>query len=439
MPKETTDFGELKRVIEDIGRTFEEYKGENDARLEALGAGDESKAAEISSKLSKMDGHLTKLLKLKTDIEIDRKNLTDRVEELESRRNQPGSTVIDKLNNEHKATFEKWIRGKGRDYQAEQKLQELEQRMAVESKAHPERKDVTIGTPSAGGFAVPEQIGREIERLERKFSPVRDLVKVVQSSTSDYKELVDLKGATSGWVGETDARTATNTGTLRERAPTHGELYAYPQVSEWSLNDIFFNVEQWIQDSVAESFAIDLGTAVISGNGSKKPTGMLNTAPTAIPDAFPPVRSAESYESVSTANFSPSDITGDGLIDLVYEVNSRYRVGASFAMNSISAGHIRKLKDTTGQYLWQVSLQLDQPDRLLGYPLAIWEQMSDPGSGNFPIAFGNFRRGYLLVDIVGLRMTRDEVTNPGYVRFYVRRRIGGIILNNDAVKFLKID
>ena len=106
-------------------------------------------------------------------------------------------------------------------------------------------------------------------------------------------------------------------------------------------------------------------------------------------------------------------------------------------MNSLTTASVRKLKDTTGQYHWQPGLQVGQPAMLLGYPVETWEQMSDIGANNFPIGFGAWRRAYLLVDRVGLRITRDNVTNIGFVRFYVRRREGGIVLNNDAAKFIR--
>jgi HK97 family phage major capsid protein len=106
-------------------------------------------------------------------------------------------------------------------------------------------------------------------------------------------------------------------------------------------------------------------------------------------------------------------------------------------MNSNTTAEVRKLKDTTGQYLWQPGLQLGQPDRLLGYGTSTWEQMSDMTANQFPIAFGNWSRAYVLANRVGLRVTRDNVTNPGFVRFYVRRREGGILLNNDALKVIK--
>jgi HK97 family phage major capsid protein len=437
MPRETVDLAELNTLIEDIGRTTKTYQDENDKRLEALGAGDESSAAEIKTKLDKMDGHLTKLTKLKSEIEVKFKNQQERIEELESRQNQPGATVVQKLETERKAAFMKWVRSGGRDFAAEATLQDLEGKILKE---HSERKDITIGTGSAGGVAVPQEISREVERQERLFSPVRELVKVVTVGTSDYKELVNERGTTGGWVGETAARAATNTPTFRERTPTHGELYAYPQVSNWSLEDIFFPVDAFLTEEIAETFAIEEGSAVISGNGVTKPTGMLNTAPVSTADTFPPTRNVNAFQSIESVDSPQSTLSNpDTLLDVVYALNSRYRSAAVWIMNSVTTGVVRKLKDAQGQYLWAPGLQAGQPDRLLGYPTSTWEQMSDPNDGAFPIGFGNWRRAYVLVDrLSGLRITRDEVTNPGYTRFYVRRREGGIVLNNNAAKFLKV-
>jgi HK97 family phage major capsid protein len=420
---------ELKTAIDANARAFEEFKKVNDDRLQAIKDGNAAVARELEIKLSKIEGDLKAGVEARRKAEQELQNARERIEELEAKNDKPGKTVEEKLSSEYATTFQEWMRLGGKSTEHEIKLKSLE-------KQRLERFDVTIGTAAAGGYAVPEQIGREVERQEKLFSPVRSLVKVVQVGTSDYKELVNLRGTTGGWVGETGSRSATATSTLREQAPTHGELYAYPQVSEWSLDDMFFNVEAWLAEEIAESFAISEATSVLTGNGTNQCTGMLNSTPTLIDDFASPLRTANIYQYVASAA-SPDAILPDSLIDLVYKLNSRYRAGAAWIFNSVTAGAIRKLKDTTNQYLWQPGLQAGEPDRLLGYPVSIWEQMASVGANAFPVGFGNWRRAYLLVDRVGLRITRDEVTNPGYVRFYVRRREGGIVLNNNAAKFLR--
>jgi HK97 family phage major capsid protein len=429
-------FVEIKDAISKIAEAFDEYKSVNDQRVEALKKGDKSTAGELAAKLEKIDSTITKFESIKSSLEREAEFNRERIEALEARASNPKKTAHDLVKDEYSTNFEQWIRSKGQDTVAEGKMQELAKKAAREF------KDITIGSPAGGGYAVPEEIAREIERLELKFSPVRSLVKVRQVSTSDYKELVSLRGASSGWVGEAGSRTATDTPLLREVTPSMGELYAYPQVSEWALDDIFFNVEAWLADEVAQEFALREGETVISGSGTNQPTGLLNTTPVTTADFASPMRAAAAFQYISSDTDdegSPASpgITGDSLIDAIYTLNSVYRAGASWVMNSATTGAVRKLKDTNGQYHWQPGLQAGQPASLLGYPVATWEQMPDIGANNFPVGFGNWQRAYVMVDRVGLRVTRDNVTNPGFVRFYIRKRVGGKPLNNDAAKFIR--
>ncbi len=423
-----TSMTALTASINRIGEAFEAFKSTNDERIKALSEGKDGLATDLNQKLARIETDLSAATKAKGEIEREQTFLRERLEELESRKSGPGKTASEQNHDEYKKSFCNWIRSKGGSPADEQKMQELS------------KKDVTIASTAGGGYAVPEEIGKQIGLLEQKYSPVRRLVKVVQTNSNDYKELIDINNASAGWVGESSSRTATNTPQLRERAPTHGELYAYPQASEWSLDDIFFNVEQWLSESVARQFAIQEGSAVLTGNGTNKPTGLLNTSPVTTADFASPLRAAAAYQYIESPSLgSPAvpSLTGDKLIDLQYTLNSAYRVNATWVMNSVTTGAVRKMKDSNGQYLWQPSLQAAQPDMLLGRPIETWEQMDDTGSNKYPIGFGDFQQGYLLTDRVGLRVTRDNVTNVGFVRFYVRRREGGCVLNNDAVKFIK--
>jgi HK97 family phage major capsid protein len=421
-------FEAIKDAIDKQGKAFDAFKQVNDDRLKAVESGNESKAKELSEKLARIESDVSKFGEIKKSLEVEMELNRERLEELESRQKSPGKSASEKLKDEYKENFVGWVRSQGKSTEHALKMQEIM------------RKDVTITSSAGGGYAVPEIISQQISLLEQKYSPVRRLVKVVSAGSSDYKELVDLNNASSGWVGESGSRSATITSLLREVAPTMGELYAYPQASEWSLDDIFFDVPQWISDSVARSFAIKEGAAVISGSGSSQPTGMTHTAPVATADFASPLRAAAAYQYVAClATNSPTvaEILPDSLIDLQYALNSAYRVNATWVMNSVTTGAVRKMKDSNGQYLWQPALQVDQPNILLGRPVETWEQLDDVGTNKLPIAFGDFKQGYLLTDRVGLRVTMDNVTNVGFVRFYVRRREGGIPLNNDAIKFLK--
>lgn len=429
-----SDLSQIKELIEKQNRTFDEYKKVNDERLQHVANGNEAAAKEAAAKLEKIDADLNSFSKSLDQAEAERKAMQDRLEELEAEKSLPGAGAREKVNAEHNEKWVDWVR-RPDDDSRKHALLEAQKKVYAQ-------KDVTIGTDASGGFAVPEQLAREIERLELKYSPVRELVKVVNVGSSDYKELVSVHpgaAAAAGWVGETGTRSATSTPTLREKAPTHGELYAYPQVSEWSLDDIFFDVGNWITETVAEAFAILEGQAVISGNGTNKPTGMTNTAPVSTADDASPLRDEDAYQFVPIQSpASPLVLNFDTLIHAVYTLNSRYRMGANWVMNSLTTSTVRQLKDSNNQYLWQPNNQAGQPATLLGFPVRTWEDMADIADNALPIAFGNFRRAYVLANRVGLRMTQENVTNPGYVRFYIRRREGGIVLNNDAVKFIKI-
>jgi HK97 family phage major capsid protein len=356
--------------------------------------------------------------------------------EIEARAKMPGATGERRggaKDREHRKHFERWLRSP-HDTSARQTLGDLQHNAGIEA------KDVTIGTPASGGFAVPEESAREIERLELAMSPIRDLVRVATVGTSDFKHLVSTRGAGFGWAGEVALRTGIATSQLRERAPTHGELYAYPTASNWSLDDVFFNVGDWLAEEAAEGFAIAEADAVIRGDGSDKPTGMLHAAPAPTGDFASPLRNAGAYQfiaSVSKQSPAVAEIVPDQLIDLVYSVNARYRAGASWVMNSMTPAAISKLKDSEGRYLWRASMVERQPDRLLGYPVRIVEAMDDIGTNAFPVAFGNFAPAHLLVDRTGLAITVDPYTAAGFTKFYVRRRVGGCVLSNDAAKVLK--
>ena len=424
----------IQEIADGLEKSWREFQKANDEKLTKLAKGES--VDEINAKLEKIEKDLDVFSKARDEFDLGQKGveeLKERIDILEAGQKKPGKTAADHVKDQHKELFLRWMRSGGQDDDAMRQAKELVRKGALSPQY---AKDVTIGTTTEGGFALPEEIAREIEILERRMSPVRDTVKVRQVGTNDYKELVTIGGTTSGWVGETGTRSATATSAFRERAPTMGELYAYPQSSEWALDDLFFNVEAWIAEEVAQEFAVQEGQAVIDGNGTSRPTGILNTAPVATADGASPLRSAEAIEYVDSPN-SPSALDADTFITMVYTANTIYRANAVWAMNSATTGAARRLKDSQNQYLWAPGLEAGQPDRFLGYPVRTWEQLPDVAVGNFPILFGDFNRAYLLVDRVGLRITRDNVTNIGFVKFYVRRREGGIILNNDAIKAMR--
>lgn len=427
---------QLTETLERIGKNFEELKSANEKLLAEERKGNEARVKELQTVIEKLSAKLDEDQKQQKILEQRMSTYNERIEIVEALHDRPGKSVQDKIRDKHLEVFLKWVRSGGRDNVAMQEYKDLVSKSA-------EYKDVTIGTNLAGGFALPEQIGREVEKLILKFSDIVGEVKNIQVGTSDYKELVSIFGGNSDWAAETDTRNASNTPNLRERAPTWGELYAYPKASNFALEDIFFNVVEWLVNDIADGQAVALSQAIFNGNGSARPTGMTNTAPVSTDDYASPLRAAAAFEYVPltapSSPFTSSGLTADTLIDLQTTLRRGYQPNAKFAMNSVTRGHVRKMKDSNGQYLWQPSLQAGSPDMLLGKPVIIWEEMGNPTTGNaLAVAYGDFRRAYLLCSRSGLAVTQEGFTQPGYTKFYVRRRYGGCPLNNDAVKFGKV-
>jgi HK97 family phage major capsid protein len=423
---------QLVDAIEKVAGTFEEFKRINEDALDAAEKKHAARAAELAQTLDKISGDLSEQVKQREIVERKIKAQQERIEIMEALSDRPRGTVQDKAKCEWNEAFVDAVRKGFNDMEANHR-----NKVAYE-KAR-EVKAVNITTAIEGGYAVPEEISRAVEALLLRQSGVMSNVKMVQVGTSDYKELVSIHGTTSGWAGEATSRSETGVANLRERAPTWGELYAYPKVSNWALEDLFFDVSNWLVNDAAEGMAKAVDAAIYNGNGSSKPTGIFAAAPTAVADYNSPLRAGGVIQYVPCDTKSPQAVNADDIIDLVYTLAPGYRANAKFYMNSVTQGFVRKLKDSYGQYLWAPSLQVGQPDRLLGYEVVTWEDLANPTTADgFSIVFGDMRRAYLLVSRSGLAIDRDPYTAKGYTSFYMRKRYGGIVLNNDSVKALKL-
>lgn len=429
--REDPSIKSIADAIDKIATTFEEYKKTNDARIDALKAGNST--ADLDAKLAKMDAHIDAITDAKA-----------RLEKMETRLARPGNFSGDRQEREseealaYKDALFDWIRAP-KDPQREQRCYQAQK--ALEAKARDGRETraaaVVTNVGASGGFALPEQIERQIQRLSVDISPIRQIATVRQVGTTDYKELFDINGAGFEWLGETDARSQTNTPDLAEVAPTFGMASAKPQASEESLDDLFFNVEDWLISSAAETIAQGEGVAFITGNGTKKPTGFLGgPAPLTTADAG---RAFGTLQYIASGQAAAMPTTPDIFYDIVYALRARYRANAKWVTSKLVLATMRKYKEaTTNAYMWQPGLAAGQPDTFAGYGVVEAEDMPAVGAGAFSLAFGDFKEGYLIVDRVGMRITRDEITTPGYVKFYVRKRVGGKLRNTQAIKLLKI-
>ena len=300
-----------------------------------------------------------------------------------------------------------------------------------------EIKSIRGAVNTDGGYAVPRTIDAMIARQLVEISPIRSLAQVVQTGSAGYRKLVTTGGTASGWVSETAARGETATPNFQEIAPPTGELYANPAASQAMLDDIGFDLETWLASEIAMEFGRAEGAAFVNGTGIDQPEGFLNAPATTASDDVRAFGTLQYIGSGNADGFGPNpDAT---LIDLVHTMKAGHRQGASFVMNSATLAEVRKLKTADGAFLWQPGLVEGQPDRLLGYPVVEAEDMPDIAAGAFPIAFGNFRHGYLITERTATQILRDPFTNKPFVHFYATKRVGGQVLDSAAIKLMKIE
>lgn len=299
-----------------------------------------------------------------------------------------------------------------------------------------EMKSLSGASGAEGGFAVPREIDGLIAATLKSLSPIRSLASVVQTGTSGYRKLIATGATAAGWVGETAPRPETASRSFAEIAPPSGELYANPAASQAMLDDAMFDVEAWLADEIARQFAVAEGAAFVTGSGVNRPKGFLTHATTNEKDgvrAFGTVQYVASGASGNFAAVSPQD----RLVELIHALRPPYRQGASWVMNSDTLARIRKFKTSDGAFIWQPGLVEGQAATLLGYPVIEAEDMPDVAADSLSIAFGNFRDAYLIADRGETRILRDPFSNKPFVHFYATKRVGGALVNSEAVKFLK--
>ncbi|WP_420567847.1 phage major capsid protein [Thalassovita sp.] len=410
---------EVKAAIEDQAKGTQTLRDEV-KKLQG-DAVDRDSFAKLEALVTDLD---EKRQKMETEYLAELKEAKELAEEASLKAGRRGSGT-DEVPNEdqiaHKSAFVDFIRGHGT----------ADLKHAADEA---EKKALGSATGSGSGVAVPTVIAQDIQTKTNDDSVMAGLVKVVRVGTSDYKEIVDKGGLGFGWVGAGDARAATGKPDVYEVEPAMGTVYAYPEAQEEQLDDVFFDIENWLVDSARTSFANARDVAVIAGDGTKKPLGMLGTAPVATADG---ARADKVFQFLASGNAGTIG-DADKLVELVYLTKAQYRANGRFLMNSLTTSKVRTMKDGDGRFLWADGLAVGQPATLLGYAVSTAEAMPGIAANATPIAFGDFRKAYTLVERHDLRVTRDEITKPGFVKWHIRQRLGGAPTNDDAVKFLKV-
>lgn len=410
---------EVKAAIEDQAKGTQTLRDEV-KKLQG-DAVDRDSFAKLEALVTGLD---EKRQKMETDYLAELKEAKKLAEEASLKAGRRGSGADEGPNEDqiaHKSAFVDFIRGHGT----------ADLKHAADEA---EKKALGSATGSGSGVAVPTVIAQDIQTKTNDDSVMAGLVKVVRVGTSDYKEIVDKGGMGFGWVGAGDARAATGKPDVYEVEPAMGTVYAYPEAQEEQLGDVFFDVENWLVDSARTSFANARDVAVIAGDGIKKPLGLLGAAPVAAADG---VRADKVFQFLASGNAGTIG-DADKLVELVYLTKAQYRANGRFLMNSLTTSKVRTMRDGDGRFLWADGLAVGQPATLLGYAVSTAEAMPGIAANSTPIAFGDFRMAYTLVERHDLRVTRDEITKPGFVKWHIRQRLGGAPTNDDAVKFLKV-
>ncbi len=391
----------VRAVAGELAAAFEALKAANDARLEEIekrGAADPL----LEEKLDRIDRALTR-----------QQTAIERLA-LEQARPAIGEGGRDG-DPEHKSAWGAYLR-RGDD----------------RGLAGLDLKALTQGTDAQGGYVAPPELDRMIEARLMQASPMRQIATVRQTSATVFRKPVSL-GATSAWAAETGARTETTAPTLDLLEFPAAELYAMPAATQTLLDDAYADIDEWLAEEVETSFAAQESAAFVTGNGTNKPRGFLDYDMIAnASHAWDKIGFILSGADGGFASSNPAD----RIIDLVYALPSRFRANARFTMNRQTVSAVRKLKDGDGNYLWRPSAA-GEGSSLLGYPVTELEDMPVVATGAFAIAFGDFRKGYLIVDRQGARVLRDPYSAKPYVLFYTTKRVGGGVQNFDAIKVMK--
>ncbi|MGZ9099397.1 MAG: phage major capsid protein [Brevundimonas sp.] len=396
---------EARAAMHEMMAAFEAFKGANDARLDEIERKSSADAL-LEEKVARIDQAVAS-----AQARLDRVVSEGRRPELAP---SGGFAAASPMKGEEKSAFDGYLKT-GASF-------------GLELKA-----GLSTASNSAG-YVVPEQTERAIERRLMAGSPMREIATVRTVGAGVFRKPVSTAGVASGWVAETAARPETDPATLALLEFPSADLYANPAATQSLLDDALIDLDEWLAAEVEDSFAAQETQAFVTGDGVNKPKGFLSYD--IVAEADHEWGEIGYVASGAAGGFAPTSPT-DRLIDLVYAPKAQYRPNGRFVMNRKTVSAVRKFKDADGNYIWQPAQRAGETASLLGYRVTEIETMPDIGAGSAAIAFGDFQRGYLIVDRAGVRVLRDPYSAKPYVLFYTTKRVGGGVQNFDAIKVMK--
>ncbi|MFG1349087.1 phage major capsid protein [Xanthobacter autotrophicus] len=428
--KDDNAIGEVKRAVDELMSSHQKFVETNDTRLKEIekrGVADPltvEKLAKIEKDIDKYEGLSAKFAKAELAMKAaqdEAKEAKDHADELEKRLNRPGAGGADRADI-LKKNVNTWARAVI-DANTKGVINlSPDQQKALDAVAT-EMKSMSVSNDTTGGYLAPSEYVREIIKGVTEMSPARSLARI---RTTGAKSVMIPKRTgqfAARRVGETETRTETDGlrfGMIEITAP---EMYALIDISTQNLEDTVFDLEAEISGEATEQFAVREGMEFVSGTGVGQMEGILVNA------------------DVGTVNSGHATlITGDGLINLKYGVKTAYARNGTFVLNRTVLGSVRKLKNSNGDYIWQPGLANGRPNTIDGDPYIETPDMPNEAAAAKPVAYGDFRRAYTMVDRIAMTLLRDPFTQAteGMIRFHFRRRVGGQVVLPEAIKTLTI-
>lgn len=396
----------LADLLKKQGTAFEEFKRANDDRLKAIEAKGYA-PADVVEKVEKINNDLTELGKQIADVAK------------KSNRPAAGDGSESAEQAEYKSAFRESFLRKG-DASG---LKDLE------------RKAFQSGSDVDGGYFIDEEMEMEVDRIAATVSPMRALadVRVIGSKGLEFR--AKTSGMAARWVGEGEAGGETANPKYAKLEILAEEMEAEPWVYNNALDDADFDVVADITDEAGIAFGEAEGAAFISGNGIKKPRGIL-TYDIAANASY--AWGKIGYIASGGAGAFAASNPGDNIIDLLHSLKSVYRTGATLLMADTTLAAVRKIKDGSGNfYLFNPDATGKFAGFVLGAPVEIDDNMPVVAANSYSIAYANFKRAYRIVDRKGIALIRDNLTTKGTTKFNFRKRVGGGIRNYEAIKLMK--
>lgn len=426
------DATEIKTAVDaavvPVMTAFEAFKETNDARLKEI----EKKGTAdpiIVDKLGKIEGALVQYENVNQRLTLAEKQVKavqDVVDRIEVALNRLPHNVRANKGEDVKVLADNWCRAVVRAHAVGTINLSADEQKVLGDVAK-EMKALNVSSDTAGGYLAPMEYVREIIKGVTEVSPARSIVRVRQTANKSIQIPKRTGQFAARRVGENETKTETTGLAYGLEELTAPEMYALIDISNQMLEDSAFDMEAEIRMEATEQFAVKEGAEVVSGTGVGQCEGFLTNADVA------------NTVSGTAATIADVDGQANGLMTLFHALKTAYTRNANWALNRVTLGSVRKLKDSQKQYIWMPGLANGVPNTILGAPYVEMPDMPNEAAGAFPIAFGDFRRAYTLVDRIAMEMLRDPYTQAtsGNIRFIFRRRVGGQVTLAEAIRKLK--